>query len=165
MLSRALFAAGVDADVGSAGLEVVPGQSAPNDFVELAFIRGIDLRAHEQVPFNAALAEPVDLLLPMTRSLLRTMVLGAPQLWPRSFTLLEIVRRGTTTEPPEDGDTLATWVERVHRSRDRAELISLDPIDDVLDPMEGATESNMEMFTVIERATRQLAHLLAEVSG
>jgi len=165
MLSRALYAAGVDADVGSAGLEVLPGQAAPSDFVELAYIRGIDLRAHEQVVFTEALAEPADLVLPMTRSLLRTMVLSAPQLWPRSFTLLEIVRRGTSIEPPQAGDTLTTWIGRVHRSRDRAELTSLDPIDDVLDPMEGATDSNEEMFAVIERATRRLAHLLAEVNG
>lgn len=165
MLSRALFAAGVDADVSSAGLEVLPGQSAPNDFVELAFIRGIDLRAHKQVTFTVAMAEPSDLVLPMTRSLLRTMVLSAPQLWPRSFTLLEIVRRGTSIEPPEDGDSLTTWLARVHRSRDRSELTSLDPVDDVLDPMEGATESNEDMFAVIERATRRLARLIAAVSG
>jgi hypothetical protein len=101
----------------------------------------------------------------MTRSLLRTMVLSAPAIWPRSFTLIELVRRGTSTMPPHEGDTMATWLGRVHGSRDRAELTSLDPVDDLGDPMVDATESNEEMFGELERATRRLARLLAVLSG
>ena len=165
MLARALGAVGVDAAVSSAGVHVTEGQVAPDDFVEIALIRGIDLRSHIPVKFTAALGAEVDLILTMTRDLLRTMVVGAPQLWPRSFTILELVRRGTTVAPPEPGDTLATWVARVHASRDRAELLSLDPVDDLRDPMADATESNEEMFGSLERATRRLARLLAELSG
>lgn len=165
MLTRALAGAHTEAQVTSAGMEVVAGQVPPDDFVDLALIRGIDLRAHEPSPFTAELAQSCDLVLTMTRGLLRTMVLSAPPIWPRSFTLLELVRRGTTSEPPHEGDTLATWLARVHTSRDRAELISLDPIDDLRDPMVDATESNEEMFGELERATRRLARLIAAVSG
>jgi low molecular weight protein-tyrosine phosphatase len=165
MLMRALAGAGVEAKVASAGMEVVAGQVPPEDFVEIALVRGIDLRAHEPSAFTAELGEAADVILTMTRSLLRTMVLKAPSIWPRSFTLLELVRRGTSIEPPEPGDTLATWLARVHGSRDRAELSSLDPIDDLGDPMVDATESNEDMFGQLERATRRLARLLAAVSG
>ncbi len=165
MLSRALAGAGVDASVSSAGLEVVEGQVAPEDFVEIALVRGIDLRAHRPTSFSNDVAERTGLVLAMTRGLLRTMVLSAPSIWPRSFTLLEVVRRGTSTTPPVEGESMAGWLNRVHASRDRAELTSLDPIDDLRDPMVDATESNEEMFGELERATRRLARLLATVSG
>jgi low molecular weight protein-tyrosine phosphatase len=165
MLTRALAGAHVEAKVSSAGMEVTAGQVPPEDFVELALIRGIDLRAHVPSPLSADLARSADVILTMTRSLLRTMVLQTPAVWPRSFTLLELVRRGTSVEPPGPGDTLASWLARVHASRDRAELISLDPVDDLRDPMVDAAESNEEMFGELERATRRLARLLAAVSG
>ncbi len=104
MLTRALTAVHVEATVSSVGMEVVEGQSAPDDFVELAYMRGIDLRAHKPVAFTPELALSYSLVLTMTRDLLRTMVIEAPPLWPTSFTLLELVRRGTSIEPPERGD-------------------------------------------------------------
>lgn len=165
MLSRALAGAQVDAAVTSAGMEVVEGQVPPDDFVEIALVRGIDLRAHRPTAFKKDDASASDLVLTMTRELLRTMVLSAPAIWPRSFTLKELVRRGTSTMPPEQDDTIATWLGRVHGSRDRAELTSLDPVDDLGDPMVDATESNEVMFGELERATRRLARLLAVLSG
>jgi protein-tyrosine phosphatase len=169
MCARALGALHVDAAVASAGMEVVEGQVPPDDFVELAELRGIDLRAHRPTAFTDELGRASDLVLTMTRELLRNMVVATPQVWPRSFTLLELVRRGTTTTPPAPGDTLATWVARVHASRDRAELLSADPVDDLRDPMvevpESTTHPNEEMFGALERATRRLARLVAAVSG
>lgn len=165
MLTRTLAGTEVDAAVASAGLEVVEGQVPPDDFVAIALDRGIDLRAHRPTPFSKEDAAASDLVLAMTRSLLRTMVLSAPVIWPRSFTLKELVRRGTSTTPPVPGETVATWLGRVHGSRDRAELTSLDPVDDLRDPMVDATESNEEMFGELERATRRLARLLAVLSG
>lgn len=165
MLTRALTAVHVEATVSSVGMEVVEGQSAPDDFVELAYMRGIDLRAHKPVAFTPELALSYSLVLTMTRDLLRTMVIEAPPLWPTSFTLLELVRRGTSIEPPERGDDLATWLNRVHRSRTRAELVRLDDVDDLRDPMVDAFENNEAMFGELERATRRLARLLSALSG
>ena len=87
MLTRTLAGTEVDAAVASAGLEVVEGQVPPDDFVAIALDRGIDLRAHRPTPFSKEDASASDLVLAMTRSLLRTMVLSAPVIWPRSFTL------------------------------------------------------------------------------
>jgi protein-tyrosine-phosphatase len=165
MLSRALASAKVAGSVTSAGMEVVVGQVPPEDFVEIALLRGIDLRAHRPTSFSKEIASDADVVLTMTRDLLRTMVLSVPTIWPRSFTLLELVRRGNSSTPPEEGETLTSWVERVHGSRDRAELTSLDPIDDLRDPMVDATESNEEMFGELERATRRLARILAALSA
>jgi len=108
----------------------------------------------------------------MTRELLRTMVVDLPEVWPRSFTLLELCRRGATVAPAAGGETMAEWVARVHATRDRTELVSLDEVDDLRDPMaavdrpdaEGPSP-NEEMFGELERATRRLARLLATLSG
>jgi protein-tyrosine phosphatase len=165
MLSRALAGANVEATVASAGMQVREDQSAPEDFVDLALIRGIDLRGHRPTAFRPELGTSADLVLTMSRDLLRSMVVETPAVWPRAFTLLELVRRGTTVSPPEAGDTLASWVARAHAARDRAELLSLDLVDDLRDPMVEQSESNEEMFGELERATRRLARLLAAVSG
>jgi protein-tyrosine-phosphatase len=165
MLTRALATADVDATVTSAGMEVEDDQVAPKDFMELALLRGIDLRDHQQVVFTADLAEDADLVLPMTRDLLRAVVVETPALWPKSFTLLEIVRRGVSLEPPRLGDTLASWTARVHATRDRGELLGTDPIDDIHDPQSDSLEGNEVMFGQIERSTRRLARLLSSLSG
>jgi protein-tyrosine phosphatase len=173
MLARALATTRTDVAVASAGLQVRDDQVAPEDFVELALLRGIDLRAHRPVPFTPELGRTADLILTMTRELLRTMVVETPEVWPRSFTLLELCRRAATTAPPEPGQTLATWVQKAHRSRDRAELLSLDEVDDLRDPMvareepesSDAVSPNEEMFGELERATRRLARLLTMLSG
>lgn len=164
MLARALSARPQgeppDLAIRSAGMEVLEGQSAPEDFIELALIRGIDLRAHHPVAFNAELAARSDLVLTMTRDLLRNMVVEVPQVWPRAFTFRELVRRGSTTVPPVPGELLTEWVARVHASRDRAELLGNDDADDLRDPMVDATEGNEAMFGELELATRKLARLL-----
>jgi protein-tyrosine phosphatase len=167
MLARALSLHddGAGFTTRSAGMTVVDGQAAPDDFVEIALIRGIDLREHRPVAFSAELGRSADLILTMTRDLLRGMVVNLPEVWPRSFTLLELVRRGTTTTPPLPHEGLAPWIARVHAARDRTELLGADTVDDLRDPMVDAGESNEAMFGQLERATRRLARLLATVSG
>jgi protein-tyrosine phosphatase len=166
MLRVALDAARVDAFVTSAGIEAVPGQSTPAAFAEVALQRGIDLAQHVPVLFTRELTESADLVLTMTRDLLRSVVVATPTAWPRSFTLLELVRRGYSLEPPEPEDTLDTWLARVHATRDRAALLGTDPIDDVRDPMSAADdEGSVAMFEQLDTTTRRLARLLAVLSG
>lgn len=154
-----------DIAVGSAGMEVLDGQFAPEDFIELALVRGIDLRAHKPVPLTAERAAASDLILTMSRDLLRSMVVATPSTWPRSFTLLELVRRGTTTTPPVPGESLQEWIARVHASRDRTEMLRSEPEDDLRDPLADESEGNEVMFGDLERATRRLARLLIALEG
>ncbi len=165
MLTHALASTDVAATITSAGMTVEKDQIAPEGFVELALLQGVDLRDHGQVAFTPDLGEDADLVLTMTRDLLRELVVETPTLWPKSFTLLEIVRRGVSGEPPRPGDTLGTWVARVHASRDRSELLGTDPIDDIDDPQADSLEGDEVMFGQIERSTRRLARLLGSLSG
>ena len=170
MLTRSLGTS--ELSVASAGLRVRDDQVAPEDFLEVALARGVDLRAHRPVPFTKELGRSADVILTMTRELLRTMVVDLPEVWPRSFTLLELCRRGAMVAPAAGGETMAEWVARVHATRDRTELVSLDEVDDLRDPMAAvdrpdaeAPSPNEEMFGELERATRRLARLLATLSG
>jgi len=170
MLTRSLGTS--ELSVASAGLRVRDDQVAPEDFLEVALARGVDLRAHRPVPFTKELGRSADVILTMTRELLRTMVVDLPEVWPRSFTLLELCRRGATAAPAAGGETMVEWVARVHATRDRTELVSLDEVDDLRDPMAAvdrpdaeAPSPNEEMFGELERATRRLARLLATLSG
>lgn len=165
LLSVALDADHVAGEVHSAGVEAVVGQVAPPPFVEAALSRGIDLRDRAPIAYVPEMGSRSDLVLTMTRDLLRTMVVNQPSLWPRSFTLLELVRRGVSLEPPEPSDTLAGWIGRVHASRDRSELLGANAIDDVRDPMAAAEEDAATMFEQLETATRRLSRLLAVLSG
>ena len=170
MLTRSLGTS--ELSVASAGLRVRDDQVAPEDFLEVALARGVDLRAHRPVPFTKELGRSADVILTMTRELLRTMVVDLPEVWPRLFTLLELCRRGATAAPAAGGETMVEWVARVHATRDRTELVSLDEVDDLRDPMAAvdrpdaeAPSPNEEMFGELERATRRLARLLATLSG
>ena len=165
MLNRALAAGDVDSKVLSAGMEVEVNQVAPEGFIELALHRGIDLRGHPQVVYTPDVGEDSDLVLVMTRDLLRALVVETPSLWPKSFTLLEIVRRGGSLEPPRPDDTLEGWLARVHATRDRGELLGTDPIDDIHEPQSDTLEGNEAMFGQLDRSTRQLARLLSSLSG
>lgn len=168
MLTRALSMrvgeAPPDVAVTSAGMEVLDGQFAPEDFIEIALVRGIDLRAHRPVALTSERALESDLVLTMTRDLLRAMVVATPGVWPRSFTILELVRRGSTTTPPQHGEALQAWISRVHASRDRTEMLRSAPDDDLRDPLANEAEANEIMFGDLERATRRLARLLLDLT-
>ena len=158
--------AGVDASVSSAGLEVVEGQVAPEDFVEIALVRGIDLRAHRPTSFSkerrgADRARARDDAEPAAHDGPRRTVdvAAQPSRCSRSC--------GGGPRPPRPS-RVSRWRAGSAAFTRRGIAPSsrlLDPIDDLRDPMVDATESNEEMFGELERATRRLARLLSTVSG
>src|SRR5260370_36108888 len=56
--------------------------------------RGLDISAHRSRRVTAEDLERADLTLAMARGHLRHAVVTAPAVWPRAFTLRELVRRG-----------------------------------------------------------------------
>jgi protein-tyrosine-phosphatase len=163
MLEQHLGARGASCSVASAGLEVLPGQSAPDTFFDAARARGIDLRDHRPRALPADAADEFDLFLPMTRGLLRTLVVALPSAWPRSFTLLEMVRRSDAASQTPSGSTLREWLEQAHAGRTRSELLGADPLDDIRDPMDEDPEPYDVLFDRLDEATARLAAQLAEL--
>ncbi|MBV8984849.1 MAG: hypothetical protein JO248_10465, partial [Acidimicrobiia bacterium] len=84
----------VEVRVGSAGLRLV-GERASAHGVDVLADRGIDMSAHRSRIFDRDLLEDADLAIAMSREHLREAVLALPDIWPRAFTLKELVRRGS----------------------------------------------------------------------
>ena len=56
-------------------------------------------------------------------------------MWPRAFTLKELVRRGEMIGPRAPGESIEAWLARAHSGRNRADLLGSSSEDDVEDPI------------------------------
>jgi len=131
MLQRRL----TDAHVTSAGLST-EGEPAHVHSIESAADLGLDLSGHRSRRLTADAVNEADLVLGMERAHVREAVLLAPPVWPRAFTLKELVRRMQNVGPRLPGDDLRTWLAEVHAGREKAMLLGADPADDVEDPID-----------------------------
>lgn len=122
--------------VTSAGTAARAGMPAAPPAVEAAAAFGALVGDHQSRPIGAGLlrAEGKDLVLAMTRDHLRELVVTDAAVWPRTFTLKEIVRRGQSAGPRLQGEAVADWLERVAKGRTTAELMGASTADDVADP-------------------------------
>jgi protein-tyrosine phosphatase len=124
----------VDVHVGSAGLRLV-GEPASANGVDVLAERGIDLRAHRSRIVDRQLLEGSDLVLAMSREHLREAVLALPDVWPRAFTLKELVRRGSLMGVRAPGESIDAWRARAHSGRNRADVLGSSSSDDIDDPI------------------------------
>ena len=82
-----------------------------------------------------------DLVLAMEHHQVTDIVAAAPDAWPRTFTVKEIVRRAAEKGARARDETFADWVGRVHAGRTRLGLVGAWH-DDVPDPA-GRPESEL----------------------
>lgn len=134
MLRHRLERLGIGAQVRSAGL-LEGGQRASAHGVELLSLQGIDMSAHLSQSMTADLLDGADLILAMAREHVREAVVQVPAVWPRTFTLKELVRRGAQVGPRSPGEPLDRWLERVGAGRTTRELMGTSREDDVADPI------------------------------
>jgi protein-tyrosine phosphatase len=145
---------GGDVRVTSAGLlgaGLLPSEAAVTVLAE----RGLDLSEHRSRLLEASLLD-VDLVVGMERRHVREMVVLRPDVWPRAFTLKELVRRGEAAGPRAANEALAAWLARVDAGRTRADAIGSSRDDDVADPIG-------RPIADFERTVAELDDLLARV--
>ncbi len=159
ILRHRLAAREVDAHVHSAGLLDL-GQPASAHGVDVLRGRGIDLRAHRSRTLTADMVRGADLLLGMARMHVREAVVMVPEVWPRAFTLKELVRRGESLGTRGPGQPLEEWLAKAHAGRTRSDLMGDSDDDDIFDPI-GAPRSRYEATAAeIEDLTDRLVALL-----
>src|SRR2546421_12644161 len=124
----------VDVHVGSAGLRLV-GEPASANGIDVLAGRGLDMSGHRSRILDRELLEGTDLTLAMSREHLREAVLSLPDIWPRAFTLKELVRRGAAVGPRAPGESVEAWLSRANSGRQRADLLGASRDDDVEDPI------------------------------
>ena len=124
---------GIGVAVSSAGL-LYDGHAATPTGVEAMAERGIDTSGHTSRLLRPELLE-VDLVLGLAREHVREAVMMRTDLFVRTFTLKEIVRRGEAVGPREPSATLDEWLAAVAEGRAPRHLLGASLDDDVADPI------------------------------
>jgi protein-tyrosine phosphatase len=162
LLSRRLDDAGVKAVVTSVGL-LFDGKPATDHGQAVMATRGLDTSGHRSRKLRSDIVVGADLLLGMARSHVREAVALVPDVWTRSFTLKEIVRRGEERGGRAPDEPLADWLARLHAGRRLPDLLGDSADDDVADPIGGPLKSYERTAAELDDLTTRLAQLL--VSG
>jgi protein-tyrosine phosphatase len=158
LLRSALSERRVEATVSSAGLFRGGVPASPGSVKAMAR-RGLDLDEHRSRTVTTDLLAGADLVVGMARLHVREAVVAVPEVWPRAFTLKELVRRGAATGPRPAQQPVGDWLARLHEGRRRADLIGDHPDDDVADPVGGPDQLYLETATELEGLVGRLVDL------
>jgi protein-tyrosine phosphatase len=110
------------------GLPATPGT------VDAAQRLGIDLSAHTSSPIDPDVVAAAALVLTMERRHVQDVAIAVPGAFPRTFTLKELVRRGSDVGPRLPGVGLNTWLEHAADGRRPTDVLGRSRSDDVADP-------------------------------
>ena len=159
LLRQRLAERGVVASVRSAGL-YRGGTAASAGSVRAMALRSLDLEGHRSRSVTPELVTGADLVLGMARLHVREVVLACPEVWPRCFTLKELVRRGEAQGPVAEGQSVGAWLAAAHDGRRRAEAVGDSPEDDVADPIGGPDALYEATAVELDHLATRLAALL-----
>lgn len=149
--------AGQPATVRSAGLR--DGGVPPPEVVAVMAARGLDVAAHRGRRASPAELAAADLIVTMAREQLRWAVVQDPDIWPRTFTLRELIRRGAAAGPRRPDESLAVWLARAGAGRQPSALLGDDSADDVADPIGGPLAGYEHAAAGLTGLTARLAAL------
>jgi protein-tyrosine phosphatase len=158
LLRHRLVTAGVPVSVSSAGT-LQDGGPPPAEVLSALAGYGLDAGAHRGRALSEGDLARSDLVLAMAREHLRYAVVARPDVWPRAFTLRELVRRGQQIGPRLPGEPLAGWLGRAHLGRDRSALLGDSPDDDVADPTGGTARQHMATAAQLDQLLARLVQL------
>jgi protein-tyrosine phosphatase len=160
LLQRHLRAAGTTATTRSAGLMGVGGPIPPPIVEELAR-RGASVEEAARIPLTESAVRDADLVIGLERQHVREVILLAPDVEPRAFTLKELVRRGEQAGPAPPNEPLAAWLGGLAAARQPADLLGESDVDDVADPYRGSRRAYRRAVNEIDELTGRVARLLA----
>ena len=140
----------------SAGL-LPGGYASPPEVVTALAEMGIDLSRHCSTQVSTELVAAADVVVGMARRHAREAVLLDPAAWSRAFTLKELVRRGDGVGPRPSGESVGSWLGRLHEGRERTDLVGRSAADDVSDPLGGP----LDAYRLTAREVDGLVHRVA----
>lgn len=158
LLAERLALCDVKVEISSAGVRQ-QAQPPPPEAVKAAAFFGVDISTHRSRPLDALEIARADLVIGMARQHVREVVVAVPAAWPKTFTLLELVRRGAQVGPRRPDEGLGDWLARVHQGRSRAELLGDSTDDDVADPMGGPPSAYKASASALAQAVSALVEL------
>lgn len=164
LLRDRLARRGEPARVHSAGL-LRSGDPSSRFAGEVLTGRGLDLSSHRSTTISRSLVTGADLVLGMARAHVREAVVLDPQVWPRAYTLKELVRRGEDAGPRAAGQSVEEWLAKVHAGRSHSDLLGESDEDDIFDPIGSARPVYERTATEIESLVDRLVDLLFTQAG
>lgn len=150
--------------VSSAGF-TSPGRPVPAVLTKVAADLPVDLAGHRSRQLSGPLLADAGLVVVMTRQHLLDLVVDHPDVWPRAFTLADVVRRSREVGPRRMGQAGEGWVAELHARRVRADVLAAPAEDDVADPIGGRRGAFVRMRTDVERLVGALADALCPPGG
>lgn len=159
LLRRHLVERGVSAQVRSAGL-VSDGAEASPEVAQALAARGVEVGGHRSRRLRVEDLAAADVVVGMAREHVREAVVSLPEVWPRTFTLKELVRRGGEAGPRSPDQELAVWLADLHQGRARGDLVGASPADDVEDPMGGTQAAFDTLADELDQLTGRVAELV-----
>jgi protein-tyrosine phosphatase len=160
LLAARLERAGLDAHVHSAGM-LFDGEPAPAFAVQVMADRNIDTSGHRARRMSGELLSRADLVVGMARRHVREAVAARPDIWPRAFTLKELVRLGEERGPRAPDQPLDEWLGVLHAERRRPDLLGDSERDDVADPIGAPRQVYERTAAELDALTDRLARLIA----
>jgi protein-tyrosine phosphatase len=153
-LRREIARRGLAVEVLTAGFRE-SGNAATPPTVEVAEDFGLDLRAHRSRKVDRGLLLGADAVLGVERLHVREAVVLERSVWPRAFTLRDVVRRSEAVAPRAPDESLRSWLALLSAGRDRMSLMGASPEDDVLDPTTDRTVDHRTTAELLEGLTRR----------
>ena len=158
LLARRLAVLGVTVPVRSAGM-IRCGDPPHPEVVSVMASYGIEISSHSSRVARATDLARASLVLAMARDNLRYAVITEPGVWPRAFTLKELIRRGEQIGPRPPGEPFAEWLSRAHAGRERTSLLGDSAEDDVADPAGGPRRAYAATASLLDQLVMRLAEL------
>jgi protein-tyrosine phosphatase len=158
ILRRHLAAHGVEARVTSAG--TMNWARPPTDeAIAVMNEHGLDIIAHRSRPLSAATVADADLILGMTRTHVDVAATqGGDGVAARTFLVGEAARLAERVGPRQDGESVASWVQRLDAARDTRHGRA---VDEIADPVGESIDFYRVTATTLDRHLQALAPLLA----
>lgn len=168
LLARRLAGRCAVGSVRSAGIQAAgiqgagllgEGERPPAEAISAMAAYGLDTGSHRSRQLTVADLVRANLVIGMARAHVRQAVVTLPEVWPRAFTLKEIVRRGEAIGARQAGEPLSGWLHRAHDARDRRSLLGDYLDDDVVDPIGGPPQAYADTAALLDRLVTRLVTL------
>jgi protein-tyrosine-phosphatase len=159
--ARALATKGRPAvSVQTAGTAGAGARPVTDETAAVLTRRGLDPSGHRSRPLGDCLCPVPDVIVGMAREHARAAVEARPQLFPKTFTLKDLVARATNAGPRRSAEALDAYLARVGAGRGFAVLAGASSADDIADPIGQARAVYERCASEIEPLVTQLVDLL-----
>jgi protein-tyrosine-phosphatase len=134
LATRLLAERAINVTVTSAGL-LGAGRPTTKEVRLVMRRRGLDLSDHRSRRLADALLGPPDLIVTMAREHARAVMELHPALFPRTFTLKDLVRRAQNENRRQEGESMEGYLRRLEQGRKPWDLAGGNANEDVPDPI------------------------------